>query len=112
MLAVAAIDHSGRTGDQSLLSALGWRPGERTAATVTAEMAILRRTHTGPFRIDSRHKVFIPAGTRALFSIDTGDRVVLVAAPEHDVLIVHPMAVIANLIAVHYASKPGGLDVL
>jgi hypothetical protein len=44
-----------------------------------------------------------------VFGIGAGDRLVLVAAPETDTLIVHPSSVIQDVLSAYYASLPGGL---
>lgn len=111
LVGMAAIDHSGRLRDKVLMSALGWRPGDRHSVDVSGRMAVLRLDPAGRFVIDSRGQVFLPAALRTLFSVGTGDRVVLVAAPGSGVLIVHSVAVVAELLAEFYAQAAGDADV-
>lgn len=109
---MAAIDHSGRLRDRSLISALGWQPGDRHTVEVSARMAMLRLEPQGRFVIDSRGQVFLPSAVRTLFGVGTGDRVVLVAVPGSGVLLVHPVSVVAELLAGFYTSTAaGGADV-
>jgi bifunctional DNA-binding transcriptional regulator/antitoxin component of YhaV-PrlF toxin-antitoxin module len=102
LLGLAAINRSGRLSEQRLVSALGWAPGDRLATEATHDMIIIRRSADGPFTLDSRGQVFLPHGLQTLFSITTGDRVVLVAVPQHDMLIIHTISTIAGLIATYY----------
>lgn len=111
LVGMAAVDHSGRLRDQALLAVLGWNPGDRVAIRAYAQMAVLSRDVQGPFVIDSRGQVFLPASTRALFRVDTGDRVVLVTARESGVLMVHPVAVVAELLMDYYSSRAGDADI-
>lgn len=108
---MAAVDHSGRLRDQALLAVLGWQPGDRLVIGAYAQMAVLSRDVAGPFVIDSRGQVFLPASIRTLFRVGTGDRVVLVAVPEFGVLMVHPVAVVAQLLMDYYSSHTGDADI-
>lgn len=104
---MAAVDHSGRLRDQALLAVLGWSPGDRVAIRVYAQTAVFSRDVAGPFVIDSRRQMFLPASIRVLFRVATGDRVALVAVPESGVLMVHPVAVVAQLLMDYYSSHTG-----
>jgi bifunctional DNA-binding transcriptional regulator/antitoxin component of YhaV-PrlF toxin-antitoxin module len=90
---IAAVDRSGRLREQVLVSALGWHAHDRLSTEVRHDRVVLRREPDGPFHIDSRDQVFLPAGNRAVLSIGTGDRVLLVASPERGELIIHPHGV-------------------
>jgi hypothetical protein len=86
------------------MTALAWRAGDQIAVQVHPTAIALRRAADGPFRLDGRVQAFIPAGTRALFGLRTGDRVTLVAAPAQDLLLVHPMTVLTDVLASYDAS--------
>lgn len=110
-LGIAAVNASGRVREQQLiLKTLGWRAGDRTSSHVIADGIVIRREHDGHQLIDPRNQLLIPAGLRTLYRIGAGDRIVLVAIPEQEVLIVHPTAFVAGLLAEHYASLPAGID--
>lgn len=104
-MGIAAVDRSGRVKEQVLVSALGWNAHDRLSTEISQDRVVLRRTSDGPFRIDSRQQVFLPAGNRALLGISTGDRVVLVAVPERDELIIHPVSVITDLLSAYYTEQ-------
>jgi hypothetical protein len=111
LVGVAVVDRSGRVRDRVLITALGWSTGDRLHCEVHSTALVLTFSPDGQHSIDSRDQVFIPAGARAVFGIGAGDRVVLVAAPEVGTLLVHPSAVIQDVLAHYYASLPGGLGV-
>jgi bifunctional DNA-binding transcriptional regulator/antitoxin component of YhaV-PrlF toxin-antitoxin module len=108
VLGVAGVSHSGRVGDQVLLDALGWAPGDRLHLDVLDSTLLLRRHPEGTQVINTRGQVFLPAGTRALLRIADNDRVVLVAAPRQGLLMLHPRAVVGALLAGFYDALPGG----
>ena len=111
-LGTAVVDRSGRVRDRTLLTALGWAEGTRLEIRMAPGTAVLCRSADGAFQIDSRDQVVLPAATRALLGIRPGQRVVLVAMPEADLLLVHPAAVAAAWIAAHYLKTPGISDEL
>jgi AbrB family looped-hinge helix DNA binding protein len=110
LLAVSRLDHSGRVGDHVLLTALGWLPGDRHDVRRAPHGAELYRSLAGRFRIDSRGNVFVPAGTRKLLGLRSGDRVVLVASPSTGTLHIHPVGIVTALLANLYRQSPGDPD--
>lgn len=102
VLGLATIDHSGRVRDRLVMDALRWVSGDRTSAAVRGNCLFLRRTDRG-VAIDARGRVYLPAGARTLLGIETEERVVLVAAPQNALLIVHPAHVVTALLAEFYA---------
>ena len=110
LLAVSRLDHSGRVGDHVLLTALGWQPGDRHDIHQAPHGAELHRSPAGRFRIDSRGNVFVPAGTRKLLGLRSGDRVVLVASPSTGTLHIHPVGIVTALLANLYRQSAGDPD--
>lgn len=110
LLAVSRLDHSGRVGDHVLLTALGWNPGDRHDIHRTPHGAELYRSPAGRFRIDSRGNVFVPAATRKLLGLRSGDRVVLVALPRIGTLHLHSVGVVTSLLANLYRQSAGDPD--
>lgn len=104
-LGVATVNADGRVREKKLIvDDLGWSSGDRTSTRIVENGIVVHRTREGGDGVDSRGQVLIPASPRALYSIAVGDRVVLVAAPEHQVLVVHPTAFVASMLAEHYAA--------
>ncbi len=99
LIGVAAVDHSGRVGDRLLITALGWRPGDRTEVQMLPGAAMLRRSPHGRSQVDSRGHVFVPAAIRTLLDVPAGGRMVLLAVPDRDLLVIHAQSAVAALLA-------------
>ncbi|WP_433261655.1 hypothetical protein ACQPZF_27420 [Actinosynnema sp. CS-041913] len=110
IVGVARFDHSGRIGERWLMEALGWPPGARYELLVESDRATVSLSAEGKGRIDSRGYVGVRAGTRDLLGIRKGDPVVLVARLDLGVLIIHPMRVVADLVARYYSCMDGVTD--
>lgn len=109
-LGMARIDHSGRFGDRQLIGALGWQPGDQIAVEVLPGAAVLRRGPHGRFQVDSRGHVFLPTATRIVLGVPMGGRVVLLAVPDRDLLMIHPPQVVSALLAARYPRISGAPD--
>ncbi len=104
-LGIATVNADGRVREKKLIvDDLGWSSRDRTSTRIVADGIVVHRTQEGGDGVDSRGQVLIPASPRALYGIAVGDRVVLVAVPEHEVLVVHSTAFVASLLAKHYAA--------
>jgi hypothetical protein len=106
---MAAVDHSGRVRDTVVFGVLGWEPGERTEVGVRAEVLLVRRVQRGGAVIDARGRVFLPGAACAQLGIAVGERLLVVAVPDRDLLIVHRLSVVAALFADRYTDE-GMLD--
>lgn len=105
-LGMATVNADGRVREKKLIvEGLGWRPGDRTSTTIVTDGIALRLAAGSGDQVDPRGQVLIPASPRALYGIAPGHRVVLVAVPEHEVLIVHSAAFVASLLAERYATS-------
>ncbi|MFS8102085.1 hypothetical protein LFM09_33665 [Lentzea alba] len=108
LLGTVKVDHSGRAGDRVLLDALGWQPGDRHDVRLIRHGAELYRSPAGRFRVDIRGNVFLPAATRTMLGIHSGDRIVLVASLSTNTLLVHPITVVTSLLAGLYRESAAG----
>lgn len=107
-LGIATVNADGRVREKKLImDDLGWNVGDRTGTRLIPDGIVLHPKPSDGDRIDPRHQVLVPAGPRALYDIPTGSRVVLVADPQQQLLIVHPAAFVARLLADHYAATGG-----
>jgi bifunctional DNA-binding transcriptional regulator/antitoxin component of YhaV-PrlF toxin-antitoxin module len=103
-LDVGRPDASGRLSARHLLRALEWSPGDRIEHGVIGDAIVVARSATGRSQVGPRGDLMIPASVRALAGIDGSCRVVLVAAPAQDTLVIHAQRHVAELIAAYYAS--------
>ncbi|ONI88012.1 hypothetical protein ALI22I_19900 [Saccharothrix sp. ALI-22-I] len=99
LLSTGIVDHSGRAPARKLLHALDWRPGQATTARLRGHAITIGLDPDSPHRIDTRHQVLIPAGLRDLTGIRIGDTVVLLGAPQRQLLIVYPIRALTALLA-------------
>ncbi|QUQ64610.1 AbrB/MazE/SpoVT family DNA-binding domain-containing protein [Kutzneria sp. CA-103260] len=101
LLSVAAIDRSGRFSVRRHVAALGWKPGFPLGFTVFPTAVLIRQTTLGRYRIDARGQLFLPSGARAFLGLSGGDQVVVVAMPDHGVLLVQPVNAVLSQIVEH-----------
>jgi hypothetical protein len=106
LLDVARLDASGRFCSRSLLTALAWAPGRRVDLKIGVEAVVIGTCGAGRQTVGSRGELTLPISARTLAGLDADAQVVLVAVPTRDLLIVHPPALIARLLAEHYRHRP------
>ncbi|WP_306215625.1 hypothetical protein [Actinoplanes sp. RD1] len=102
LLDMARLDASGRFSARVLLRVLGWTAQQRVDLTVAGDALIIGSSPTGRQKIGVRGELAVPGSTRAMLGLDEDPRVVLVAALDSRVLVVHPHTVVAQLLAGHY----------
>jgi hypothetical protein len=110
LLDVVRLDASGRFCSRSLLAALAWSSGHRVGLRVGVDAVVIGSCATGRHAVGSRGELTLPVSARVLAGLDMAARVVLVAVPARDLLIAHPPALVARLLAAHHGHQPGGHD--
>ncbi|MEU5845304.1 AbrB/MazE/SpoVT family DNA-binding domain-containing protein [Saccharopolyspora shandongensis] len=95
---LAAVDDRGRVADQAVLRALGWAPGTRLAIRETRRLLIVQTDPHGVFTITTQGHLRLPAPVRHCSGLLPGDRVLLTAEPARSLLVVHPPAVLDDMI--------------
>lgn len=107
LIECARIDHAGRVHARAVFDALGWEPGRRLALDTVGELIVIAPDPAGWHRIGSRGAVTLPAAARRMCGIDPGPPLVLAAAVAEQLLVVHPAATVARLLAGHYRELTG-----
>jgi hypothetical protein len=92
------IDASGRIADRAIISALGWRRGDRLTLTASAGVMTARRDPGGMVTVPARPCIVIPAALRRRCGLRAGDRVLLAALPAEDTLTAYSFAVVDQAI--------------
>jgi hypothetical protein len=107
LIDTARLDASGRLTARALLRALGWTPGHRVDIAVTEGVLVVGSEPAGLHLVGDRGELGLPAAGRRMCGIAPGLPVLLVAALPHDVLVVHPAQLIAQLLADWYTTMAG-----
>jgi bifunctional DNA-binding transcriptional regulator/antitoxin component of YhaV-PrlF toxin-antitoxin module len=106
--AIVTVDGRGRFTDQGIVRALGWGPGDRLDIGVSCGAVIIRAHDEGLFTLNARGHVPVPVAVRRWCAVRAGDRVLLVAAPDRGVLVVHTMAALDAMLGRYHAALAGG----
>jgi hypothetical protein len=106
----ARVDRSGRVSARHLLRALGWGPGHRVDVAVVDGVLLIGRAATGLHTVGSRGELSLPTAARRMCGITPGPPVLLAASLTEGVLVVHPMPVVARLLADWYTRLTAGRD--
>jgi hypothetical protein len=99
------IDVAGRVADRAVISALGWRCGDRLTLTAEAGVVAARRDPAGMVAMTAKPYIVIPAALRRRCGFLPGDRVLLAAVPGDDTLAAYSFAVVDQAIRA-YGSFP------
>ncbi|GHG41535.1 MULTISPECIES: hypothetical protein [Amycolatopsis] len=91
-LSIALMEGGGRLQDRGAVAALGWSAGDRLLTTLVRTSVVIRRRPDGVFVMPRKPYVTLPAPVRRSCGALADSRLLLVADPLHDVLIVHPEA--------------------
>jgi bifunctional DNA-binding transcriptional regulator/antitoxin component of YhaV-PrlF toxin-antitoxin module len=101
---IGRIDPSGRVADQDVVAAMGWQPGDRIEVSVGPQAIVMRASPHGLVCVPRRPCVLIPATVRHARGISAGDHVLLAAAPDHGVLIVHTLSELDTMLSDYHSS--------
>ena len=100
--AISRIDYAGAVPAAHLLDSLGWHPGDHLAVAVERNVAIFRRDLTGDVTVTRRRALVVPVATRRACGLKTGDSLLLAAATEFGVVVVHPPAVLDRMMTLYH----------
>jgi AbrB family looped-hinge helix DNA binding protein len=92
------IDMAGRVADRAVISALGWRRGDRLTLTGEAGVVTARRDPAGMVAMTAKPYIVIPAALRRRCGLRPGDRVLVAVAPADDMLAAYSLAVVDQAI--------------
>jgi bifunctional DNA-binding transcriptional regulator/antitoxin component of YhaV-PrlF toxin-antitoxin module len=106
--AMARVDVWGVVSNRALIEELGWRGGDRLHVTVLAGSVVVQRHSSGAFAMPTKPYVLLPATVRHHSGLGRGAQVLLVADPEQDALVIHPLAAVDAMIIAYHATLLGG----
>jgi hypothetical protein len=100
---MSALDRGGRIADRAAIEALGWTPCTRLHLDAARTYLTLRAATYGTLAVKDHRYLWLPAAARHRLGLQPGDRVLLVAQPQRQTLVVYPPAALDELLA-----SPGG----
>jgi hypothetical protein len=100
---LTTVDCRGRVADRTVVAALGWVPGTRLDIRESRGLLIIRHGAHGVFSVTKQGHLRLAATVRHCCGLAPGDRVLLVADPQRDLLIVHPPRALDDLLTPRHA---------
>ena len=104
---VTAMDIWGRIADRSALTTLRWRPGDRIAVSVAEGAVMIRPQRDGRQVITQQGFLRLPATVRHLTRLRGGDRILLAACSDRDLLLAYSMAALDDMVKAFHSSATG-----
>lgn len=102
--ALCVLDDSGRLAGRPLFERLGWSPDHPLEQSLGRGYIALQ-PGDGALSLDKRMRLGLSPGLLRYCGLRSGDKVLLVAAPEHRMLILHPMANLAHMTRIFHAEQ-------
>jgi hypothetical protein len=106
--AFAAADINGRLCAPGVFDALGWKPGACLGLREAQGLLVVDSDHSGKLTINSRGHLRLSAAARRWCGVTAGSRVLLVAEPAMDRLVIHPLATLDQMITWMHERVLGG----
>jgi AbrB family looped-hinge helix DNA binding protein len=107
--AVSGVDQRGRIGDTSTIQALGWRPGCEVGLSLLPGAAAASVSRGGRDRIGAQGRLSLPVPVRRCLRLRPGDRVLLAADMDRELIIVYTDAAL-NAMTCWYAGSVGAVE--
>jgi hypothetical protein len=106
---IGRVDSSRRVANREIMEALHWRPGGRLDVVLMSSAAVIRACPDGPLRVPQRPSIVIPRPARTLHRIEAWDHVLLAAAPAYDLVIVHTVSALDDMLASYHSTHATGI---
>jgi bifunctional DNA-binding transcriptional regulator/antitoxin component of YhaV-PrlF toxin-antitoxin module len=106
MYGVGRVDASGRVANRDIVSALGWQPGDKVEVVAALSAIVILASPDGLFSVPRKPNIVIPAAARRQHDIGAGDHVLLAAAPEYGIVIVHTRQAMNDMLARYHSAFP------
>jgi bifunctional DNA-binding transcriptional regulator/antitoxin component of YhaV-PrlF toxin-antitoxin module len=103
---VGPVDASGRVKNRDIVRALDWRPGDRLDIIPALGGIVILASPDGFLAVPAKPCIVIPAAARRLHNIEAGDHVLLAAAPEYGLVIIHTRQAINEMLARYHSAFP------
>lgn len=106
---ITAVGRDGRLADRSPMTVMRWAAEQPVDITVEPGPVVVARAG-GTAHVDRRGHLRLPVAIRRRARIAVGDRVLVVADPSHDEVLVVPLFLLEDLIAAYRRSLPSPGD--
>jgi hypothetical protein len=103
---VGRVDDSGRISNRDIVRALAWQPGDKLDVIPALSGIVILSSPDGLLTVPAKLCIAIPAAARRLHNIETGDHVLLAAAPEYGLVIIHTRQAINDMLARYHSASP------
>ncbi|WP_447002467.1 hypothetical protein ACRAKI_22395 [Saccharothrix isguenensis] len=107
--AVGILDHRGRLASRGMFRLLNWLPGTRLSGSAGRNYVVLKIVPDGQLVIDHRLRLRLPAALLRYCGMATGSSVMVVAVPDHNMLIIHPPLNVISMIRGFHAEQFFGM---
>ena len=101
---VGRVDASGRVTNTDLVRALGWQAGDKLEVVTALGGIVILASPDGLFSVPHKPRIVIPAAARRLHDIGPGDHVLLAAAPEFGIVIIHTRQAMNEMLARYHST--------
>jgi bifunctional DNA-binding transcriptional regulator/antitoxin component of YhaV-PrlF toxin-antitoxin module len=101
---VGRVDASGRVANTDIVRALGWQAGDKIEVVAALGGIVILVSPDGLFSVPHKPCIVIPAAARRQHDIGPGDHVLLAAAPEYGVVIVHTRQAMNEMLARYHSA--------
>lgn len=91
---------------KDLALGLGWQPGDKLEVIPGLGGIVIFSSPGGLFTVPVKPCIVIPAAARRIHDIQPGDHVLLAAAPEYGVVIVHTRQAVNEMLARYHSAFP------
>jgi hypothetical protein len=98
------IDQWGLISNRATIDALGWTTGDHLHIALVSGSVVAHRDPAGAFTMGAKPYLNLPATVRHRSGLSGGELVLLAADPNHDVLVVHPLTALDEMITGYHAS--------
>lgn len=103
---VGPVDASGRVANRGIVRALCWQPGDTLEVIPALGGIVIFNSPDGLLSVPVKPCIVIPASARRIHDIKVGDHVLLAAAPEYGIVIVHTRQAVNDMLARYHSAYP------
>jgi hypothetical protein len=105
LYAIGRVDHCGRVTSRPIVEGLRLRSGSKLEVILADSAILLRASSRGLVIVPCPPRLPLPARARRRYGIQTGDCVLLAAARDFRLVIVHPAAALDAMVTWYHARK-------